>query len=229
MPLTKIPGKYGKRSRSYTSSYGIMNKTTNHSMTTITHQMLMMLYRLLPSTHAVKTNAWIALLVVVLCFDFFNDVTAFSPSGPGNFIFSNSPSRIKSKSTTKCFTKISILIKEGPFKLPTEKWWGVCPLLIKSAFDVEQINSIGGWPTLEDTIEIACDEDAESRLVTYTEKEGFQVELGPFENEDVETLVNGDEEVEDGLVWSLLVNDVDRFLPSVSDWIDEAFEFIPNW
>jgi len=195
-----------------------------------------------PPSTSMQTNVWIALVIAVIHVHFFNEVSAFSPVGKGDVIGSSSttttscsPSNFKSRQplmpcrSTKIYsTKIPILTKDGPFEIPTEKWWGVCPLLIKSAFDVEQINSIGGWPTLEDTVELACDEDAESRLITNTEKEGFQVQLGPFENEDVEALVNG-EEVEDGLKWSLLVNDVDRFLPSVSDWIDEAFDFIPHW
>jgi len=136
-------------------------------------------------------------------------------------------------SSTALGAAVEVVVKEGPFNEDFIRsveggWWQRRPMLIRNAFDVEYVNSVGGWPELEDSIQLASDEDADTRLITYSKDEGYQIELGPFEENDVESLVKNYHD-EKKSKWSLLVNDVDRFLPSVSDWIDETFPFIPYW
>ena len=130
-----------------------------------------------------------------------------------------------------------VLTKYGPIRSEKmmdikERWWGVRPMLIRQAYDPDVVSQEDGWPTFDDILELACDEDAESRLITRDENNDFLLELGPFEREDIQDLLNGKapfNDIANHTPWSLLVNDVDRFLPSVSDWIDENFSFIPNW
>ena len=142
--------------------------------------------------------------------------------------------RVKNEyqSTFHSRSNLYTIIKHGPtvandFIQFEEEWWGVQPLLIKGAFDPNEVRDEGGWPLLEDTIDLACDEEAESRLITYSKNDGFVIELGPFEEEDVRELIA--DKSDDSFAWTLLVNDVDRFYPAISDWIDRTFSFIPNW
>lgn len=147
------------------------------------------------------------------------------------FKYDDNDDRIRT-SQSRGVSKLCAIVKNGrmdseAFINVEESWWGVQPLLIKGAFDSDVVKSEGGWPSLDDTIELACDEDAESRLITYSPDEGYVIELGPFEEYDVRGLLADNKS--NSLAWTLLVNDVDRFFPAVSDWIDENFSFIPHW
>lgn len=138
-----------------------------------------------------------------------------------------------------------VVVKETRGPLTSQSFaesncWGNQPLLIRNAFQQDDVVDVGGWPTLEEIAELACDEEAESRIITHKEGEdtSYSLQLGPFEEDDIQTLFSGDttnanmhddEDNGDNLRWTLLVNDVDRFLPSVSDWISNSFPFLPNW
>ena len=97
--------------------------------------------------------------------------------------------------------------------------WGRKPLLIQSAFEIESTS----WPTWEEVLLLACEEGAESRFIRHCpgDLESFTLDVGPFD--DLQHLMNRKEK------WTLVVNDVDRFHPPLSDWIDSTFGFIPRW
>lgn len=66
---------------------------------------------------------------------------------------------------------------------------------------------------------LACEEEFESRLVIDTPA-GWQVKHGPFDDAGFARLPASG--------WTLLVQDVDKYLPSVASLID-GFDFVPGW
>ena len=138
---------------------------------------------------------------------------------------------------------IEIVVKNGPFTkelFTNSDCWGVRPLLIRNAFDRTNDNDYDFWPSWEEVAMLSCDEDAESRLITHQPgiQTSWDLQLGPFEEEDVQSFVIDDDSKEDSnkeqeeimnQKWTLVVNDVDRFSPSLSDWIHDQFHFIPRW
>ncbi len=74
--------------------------------------------------------------------------------------------------------------------------------------------------TPEELAGLACEEALESRLVTGHGDSGWTLRNGPF---DEETFLSLPEEN-----WTLLVQDVDKFLPEVARLL-EPFGFIPSW
>jgi len=95
-------------------------------------------------------------------------------------------------------------------------YWQKKPLLIAQAFP-------GFEPELDagDIAGLACEELAESRLVTgsYPEHDWI-IRYGPFAEEDFAALPETD--------WTLLVQDVEKHYPPLSSLI-RAFDFIPRW
>lgn len=94
--------------------------------------------------------------------------------------------------------------------------WQKKPLLIK--------NSWAAWSDPlepDDLAGLACEEGLESRLITQTTADGgWAVEHGPLGEERFGQL--GDKQ------WTLLVQAVDHYVPSVAALI-KPFRFIPNW
>jgi 50S ribosomal protein L16 3-hydroxylase len=99
--------------------------------------------------------------------------------------------------------------------------WGRKPLLIQSAFDINEPS----WPEWEEVVEFACDDDAESRLIQHVPGDltSFTLSVGPFESSFLERISTKKKK------WTLVVNDVERFHPPLSDWMDDMFAFIPGW
>ena len=103
--------------------------------------------------------------------------------------------------------------------------WGQRPLLLRNAF-----NGVG-FPSWNEIIELACNNDDEeeltSRLIQH--KPGtldtFTLSFGPFQSQHLDKTMDNDETKASTLV----VNDVDRWIPSVSDWMDVNFDFLPRW
>jgi 50S ribosomal protein L16 3-hydroxylase len=93
-------------------------------------------------------------------------------------------------------------------------YWQQTPLLVRGAFPELRDNPIC---TPDELAGIACDEDASSRLILAAKS----VEHGPFDPDRLRKLpATGD--------WSLLVNDMERFLPAAHK-LAEAFSFLPTW
>jgi 50S ribosomal protein L16 3-hydroxylase len=103
--------------------------------------------------------------------------------------------------------------------------WGRKPLLMRKAFASSEENSAQpSWPSWELMMnEIACEEDSETRIIRHTpgDLSSYSLDVGPFD--DLDFLVEEDDK------WTLVVNDVDRFHPPLSDWVDHHFNFIPRW
>lgn len=94
--------------------------------------------------------------------------------------------------------------------------WQKRPLLIRGAFP--DILPPLSAPELAG---LACEEGVEARLVTRTRKApGWKLRHGPFRHKDFKTLPKRD--------WTLLVQDVDKYVPAVTALLDD-FRFIPDW
>ena len=97
-------------------------------------------------------------------------------------------------------------------------------------------SAVSMWPSWNDVALLSCDEEGESRLITHRPGDPYSwdLQLGPFEDEDVANIL-GDKNTDQIIVgededkWTLVVNDVDRFFPSLADWVDEEYAFIPRW
>lgn len=130
----------------------------------------------------------------------------------------------------------------------SSKCWGRRPLLIRNAFDHKLLlndnvlddiedNVEFEWPSWKDVVEIASDDDAESRVISHVPGDytTFDVRWGPLSNRDAdewitkETNANSNQQLDKTRKETLVVNDIDRFYPPLSDWIHSQFDFIPNW
>lgn len=143
---------------------------------------------------------------------------------------------------------IDVSIIDGPFSrevLASTGFWGRRPVLIRNAFDAdtllsqcdeEEHDESSMWPSWDDVALLSCDEDGESRLITHRpgDPHSWELQLGPFEDEDVANILGdkADQKVggeDDDDKWTLVVNDVDRFFPSLADWVAQEYAFIPRW
>lgn len=95
-------------------------------------------------------------------------------------------------------------------------YWQKKPLLIRQAFpDFEPMLDAG------DIAGLACDELAESRLVTGSfPQHDWQLRYGPFTEADFQALPEKD--------WTLLVQDVEKHYPPLQALMNE-FDFLPRW
>jgi 50S ribosomal protein L16 3-hydroxylase len=109
--------------------------------------------------------------------------------------------------------------------------WGRRPLLLQSAFDTQEL------PSWDDLLELGIaaeneDEPIASRIIRHIpgRLDSYEVEFGPF---DQTTLLNEMKENkildDSSTVSTLVLNDVDRAIPAVSDWMDALFDFLPRW
>jgi len=97
-----------------------------------------------------------------------------------------------------------------------DEYWQKKPLLIRQAFP-------GYTPELDlnDIAGLACEELAESRLVTGSRPQGnWTLRQGPFAEEDLTRLPETD--------WTLLVQDVEKHYPPLQS-LFTAFDFLPAW
>lgn len=95
------------------------------------------------------------------------------------------------------------------------EFWQKKPLLMRQAL------SANSFPVTPDELAgLACEPDIESRLIIERSPLDWQVRHGPFDENDFAGLPDSP--------WTLLVQDVDKFLPDVAGLID-AFDFVPAW
>ena len=87
-----------------------------------------------------------------------------------------------------------------------QKYWQRQPVLIRQAFDVKAAIPVG----LEDLQTLSCDEDVESRIISYRTKKQKK-DYGPFDTEYYESLKQSK------APWTLLVQEVDRHIPRLAD------------
>ena len=93
------------------------------------------------------------------------------------------------------------------------EYWQKKPLLVRAA-----LPGFKGLLPRKDLINLACRDDSQSRLVMGHGDE-WQVEQGPFAARDFSHLSKKN--------WTLLVQDVNHFLPSARDLL-RGFDFIPH-
>ncbi|MEW5786364.1 MAG: cupin domain-containing protein [Pseudomonadota bacterium] len=93
------------------------------------------------------------------------------------------------------------------------EYWQKKPLLVRQA-----LPGFGGWLGREGLSELACRDDAESRLVR-TRRGQWLLDHGPFEREELDALPKKG--------WSLLVSGVNHLLPQ-GDRLLHSFDFIPQ-
>jgi 50S ribosomal protein L16 3-hydroxylase len=109
--------------------------------------------------------------------------------------------------------QFKLKIEPGPF---LRDYWQKKPLLISQAFP-------GFTPELDadDIAGLACDELAESRLISgsYPEHD-WALRYGPFSEQDFASLPE--------VNWTLLVQDVEKHYPPLHSLLDE-FSFLPSW
>jgi 50S ribosomal protein L16 3-hydroxylase len=94
------------------------------------------------------------------------------------------------------------------------RYWQKHPLLLPGALP-DFHSPLDG----DELAGLACEEDVESRLITYSANE-WSVQHGPFDQEDFGKLP------ESG--WTLLVQDVEKHLPELAS-VFVHFDFLPRW
>ena len=131
----------------------------------------------------------------------------------------------------------------GPWNATTfgaTNCWGRRPLLIRNAF-----NDTTMLPKWDDILDLASEAYAEENDAIVTSRiiqhipgtlDTYRAEFGPFSSQRTYSLFGCRESNMDGdsasgdYVSSLIVNDVDRWLPEVSHWMDHNFGgALPRW
>jgi ribosomal protein L16 Arg81 hydroxylase len=123
--------------------------------------------------------------------------------------------------------------------------WGRHPLLMRNAFSEDDLSPL---PTWDDIVELACqkddidedDDDYEdddvvtSRLIQHVPGtlDTYQASFGPFPALELQQSLSIDHKEHDpaSVESTLVVNDVDRWIPEVSHWMDQYFgKYLPRW
>jgi 50S ribosomal protein L16 3-hydroxylase len=130
----------------------------------------------------------------------------------------------------------------GPFEpRQLQGYWGRRPVLIRQAFDADSLCQNEIWPTWSDIIDLATASDdpdelessSAARLIQHIpgQLESFDMQLGPFDESELNALRSSsdDDDDDNDRKWTLVVNDVDRNVPCLADWMDQEFAFLPRW
>lgn len=97
-----------------------------------------------------------------------------------------------------------------------KEYWQKKPLLVRQALSFQ--NPV---TSAQELMGLACDEQANSRLVQERHGDGpWHVDYGPFLEEDFEELAESH--------WSLLISDCEKLIPELR-FLLEPFRFIPDW
>jgi 50S ribosomal protein L16 3-hydroxylase len=94
-------------------------------------------------------------------------------------------------------------------------YWQKRPLLMRAALP-DACFPLGA----DELAGLACESEFESRLILQHDASTWELRHGPFVEEDFGALPESH--------WTLLVQDVDKYLPEVAELI-EAFDFVPTW
>lgn len=104
-------------------------------------------------------------------------------------------------------------------------YWQKKPLLIRKA--IPSIETALKLTLPDDLLQLACEDDVESRLIVKNERNTYEKTYGPFE--EAELLKSGKRNILPLRDWTILVQEVDRHVPAVADIWDTYFNFIPTW
>ena len=94
-------------------------------------------------------------------------------------------------------------------------YWQKKPLLMRGAMSPTAFTL-----SPDELAGLACEDEIEARLLIQGAAGAWQVRHGPFDDNDFAALPEHD--------WTLLVQDVDKYVPAVGQLID-AFDFVPGW
>lgn len=110
------------------------------------------------------------------------------------------------------------------------EYWQKKPLLVRNAFSKSELLDI---PRKRDLLDMSVEEDVESRILIQQEDKSWTKQYGPFERSFLNKLrktrrgsINDDQQENS---WTILVQEVDRHVPKVSDLWSKYFDFIPSW
>jgi 50S ribosomal protein L16 3-hydroxylase len=116
-------------------------------------------------------------------------------------------------------TRIDTLKLQLPGQIDAERfvreYWHKRPLLMRAALPVGALD-FGA----DELAGLACEAEVESRIISGGDDQPWQLSHGPFDETDFTELPDAR--------WTLLVQDVDKFVPSVAALIP-AFDFVPQW
>lgn len=94
-------------------------------------------------------------------------------------------------------------------------YWQKRPLLIRHALPPDAF-----LLDADELAGLACESEFESRLIIESTPNDWTLRHGPFEEQDFAKLPENR--------WTLLVQDVDKFIPEVAELFD-YFDFVPSW
>jgi 50S ribosomal protein L16 3-hydroxylase len=126
---------------------------------------------------------------------------------------------------------IDLTIVDGPFHSSLlDGYWGARPLLVRNAF-----SGVESWPSWDEIMKLCCGQQEDhpfsgenARLFRHIpgKLDSFQLDLGPFDLDKVnQTLQSTNKKTK----CTLILNDVDRYIPALDDWINANFHFLPRW
>lgn len=98
-----------------------------------------------------------------------------------------------------------------------KQYWHKSPVLLRNAIDPGQLDVL---PDKSKLLQLSCHQDIQSRIVLKNTETDYDVEYGPFIEDDLDSL--GEE------CWNLLVSDIDKWQPK-SRAILKYFTFIRQW
>jgi 50S ribosomal protein L16 3-hydroxylase len=141
-------------------------------------------------------------------------------------------------------TETAISTTDGPFDWENNlsPYWQHEPLVLRQAFDASVSDTISSlaWPFVSwtDILRMAQDDDMgqSARLIRHVpgKLDSFDLELGPLDAKDLGAFFESDpnndddEDDDDGFKQTVLLNDVDRYIPALADWMDDCFSSKPS-
>ena len=98
-----------------------------------------------------------------------------------------------------------------------KNYWHKKPILIRNAIN---LNNLVVLPNKQQLLQLSCNEDIQSRIVFKNSENQYDVEYGPFIENDWKNIEQD--------CWNLLVSDIDKWQPKSCE-ILEYFKFIRHW
>lgn len=98
-----------------------------------------------------------------------------------------------------------------------KEYWHKKPILIRNGIKTADLSAL---PNKQQLQQLSCQQDIQSRIVFKQSESEYDVEYGPFIENDFDEL--------DQDCWNLLVSDIDKWLPKSRELLN-YFNFIRNW
>jgi len=127
----------------------------------------------------------------------------------------------------------AIVTAEVPFSaslLVSAQCWQKSPLLVRGAFDIDNLADF--FPTVDDILSLALEEDGESRIISHNLNDdslySYRLDHGPFDDDALDSFSTSRGDI----LETLVINDVDRHFPALSDFMYKYFLLegtLPHW